>query len=357
MTSQERSVAENATSTTESAACWALEAQQGITDKRRAQRDAWLSERPAHAEAYRIACAALAALDRHAAQPEIMALRQAALAARPERATPSFLLTRGIVVAVLMAGVGWWSLRRDDRASSSPAMSAAPATVVVSSHIDPLRYSTAVGERSTIDLSDGSVMVLNTASSAEVVYTHTERTVRLLQGQALFTVAHGQPAPFRVYAGDRVITAVGTVFDVRLEGERVQVAMIEGTVRVDAPPSRPSVTETGETLSAGETLTAGPQEPVRVKVANVERLASWRSGLLTFEDTRLADAIAEINRYTMHPLTLADASTGNYRVSGTFRVGDSERFARTMTELFPLDLQRSTDGNDVLKNRVAVTNK
>ena len=176
MTSRQRSVAENATRTTEIAASWALEAQQGFTDKRRTQRDAWLSERPAHAEAYRLACDALVALDRHAAQPEIIALRQAALAARPERtAKPSFLLTGGITAAVLMAGVGWWTLQRYEAGSGSPAESGTPATAIAASHIDPLRYSTGVGERSTIDLPDGSVMVLNTTSAAEVIYTRDER--------------------------------------------------------------------------------------------------------------------------------------------------------------------------------------
>ncbi len=62
----------------------------------------------------------------------------------------------------------------------------------------------------------------------------SERAVRLLNGQAIFTVAHGQPAPFRVYAGDKIVTAVGTVFDVRIDGEQVRVSVIEGAVRYRA---------------------------------------------------------------------------------------------------------------------------
>lgn len=344
MTLRHRHMAENDAHIAETAAGWALEAQRGINQKRQAQRDAWLAMRPAHVEAYRIACAALIALDRHAGQPEIIALRQAALAARPERVgTRTGLVTGAIAVIALTIGLGWWSYQREDR--------------IAAVSVDSLDYATAVGERSTIDLPDGSVMVLNTDSSVAVIYTQDERSVRLIRGQALFTVAHGQTAPFRVYAGNRTITAVGTVFDVRLQGERVQVAMLEGTVRVETPRSTPSSTENSETLSAGETLTAGPLEPVRVKLANVQQLASWRSGLLTFEDTPLVDAIAEINRYTTRPLSLAETATGNYRVSGTFRVGDSERFARTMTELFPVDLQRSADGGVVLTSRAAVINK
>ena len=49
-----------------------------MSDKRHAQRDAWLVEHPEHNEAYRIACDALTALDRHAAQPDILALMREA---------------------------------------------------------------------------------------------------------------------------------------------------------------------------------------------------------------------------------------------------------------------------------------
>ena len=44
------------------------------------QRDAWLAASPEHEKAYHAALAALIELDRHAAHPEIMALREAALA-------------------------------------------------------------------------------------------------------------------------------------------------------------------------------------------------------------------------------------------------------------------------------------
>jgi transmembrane sensor len=345
-----------ATGVVELAAAWALESQQPMSDRRRAQRDAWLSERAEHGDAYRTACDALTALDRHAAQPEILALRQAALAAKPERNASSMLRVASVAMAVVLASLGLWTLRLTVVRDNHPVASAVES-VRTAVDSNPLRYATTIGERSTVDLADGSVMVLNTASTAEVVYSRDERAIRLLQGQALFTVAHGQPLPFRVYAGDRIITAVGTVFDVRLDGQRVQVAMLEGTVHIDAPSSQARPQASGESLSAGETFTVGPAEPVRVKVANVERVSSWRSGLLTFEDTRLADAIAEINRYTARPLQLADEQIGNYRVSGTFRVGDPERFARTMTEVFPLRVERTAEGNAVLTSRVPVTNK
>jgi transmembrane sensor len=348
------SLSERAESSEEIAAAWALEQQKGLSPRRRAKRDAWLREHLDNPHRLRAAESALGLLDRHAGQPEILALRSAALAARPERQHVQGRVFAATLGGVLVAGLVIWGLYfRSDApenlaASGEPALAADPRAPTLS------RYSTSIGERSTIPLPDGSTVVLNTASTAEVLYTAAERKVRLLQGQALFTVAHGQSAPFRVYAGDRVITALGTVFDVRLEGPRVEVGMLEGTVRVDSrDPERAGSVATGQVVSAGETLVASAAEPIRIRTADVERTASWRSGLLMFDDTPLDVAVAEVNRYTTSSLVLADAAAATYRVTGTFRVGEPERFARTMTELFPLELARSDDGRVVLRRRPA----
>jgi transmembrane sensor len=324
---------------TKAAAGWALEAEHGLTAARARQLDAWLAADPAHAPALAAAQDALAILAAHAADAEIMALRRAALTARPEplaRYRPPL----AAVAAVLMLAlpVGGWLL-------SERGQPVAEATATLA---ETDRYATAVGERSTITLPDGSVMVLNTASQAEVAYSESARTVRLLRGQALFTVAHGRPAPFRVEAGDRTITAVGTIFDVRMDAARVQVSMLEGTVRVEARLPTAAVPQV-ETLSAGEVLVAAPREPVRVRTDDVGTLTSWREGLITFKDTPLSEAVAEINRYAGRPILLADGATGRHRLSGTFRVGDPQRFARLMTELFPLEMGRTKEGNPILK--------
>lgn len=327
------------------AAAWALEVEQGLTAARAQQLKDWLAADPAHAPALAAAQDALAILAAHAADDEIMALRRAALAARSEpwgRYRPP--VAAAAAVLLLMLPVAGW-LVSEQEGRSPPMVAEATATLAETG-----RYATAVGERSTITLPDGSVMVLNTASQAEVTFGDNARTVRLLRGQALFTVAHGYPAPFRVEAGDRTITAVGTIFDVRMDGARVQVSMVEGTVRVE-PRRHSDLSPQAETLSAGEVLVAAPREPVRVMTADVETLTSWREGLITFKDTPLSEAVAEINRYAGRPILLADAAAGRHRLSGTFRVGDPQRFARLMTELFPLEMGRTKEGNPLLKPR------
>lgn len=312
------------------AAAWVLDEQKGLSRRQRARRDDWLAADPRHAKAYHEALATLSELDRHAAHPEIMALRQAALAhSEPQRTSRKLALWAACAVSILLFGATGWSLFHRFTAVQAAA------------------FATSVGERSTVPLADGSVVTLNTASEVEVAYAADERTVRLLNGQAIFTVAHGQPAPFRVYAGDTVVTAIGTVFDVRIDGDKVSVSVIEGAVRVTPRVDRPVLAD-AETLAAGEALVTSPAGVMSVKQVDIERATSWRSGLLSFQDTPLAEAIAEVNRYTHRQVALADPRLGEYRLSGTFRVGEPERFARAMTQLFPVAVT-STDTGTVIK--------
>jgi transmembrane sensor len=229
-----------------------------------------------------------------------------------------------------------------------PPLHAAPAQAKT--------YTTTVGERSIVTLPDGSRLALNTNSSAEVTYTASERGVRLVRGQALFKVAHNRRQPFRVYAAERVVTATGTRFDVRLEPGLVQVALAEGGVSVESRhrvlPGLPALWGEKEMLVPGKVLRARA-ETVRINQEDIARLTSWRSGVAVFEDTPLSEAVAEMNRYSTATITFADKAAGQHHLSGTFRTGNPERFARTMAELFPLTVTPSDDGRISLSSKAS----
>lgn len=329
----------------EVAAGWVLEEEAGLSLARDSALESWLDESVAHAAAYEQARYAHDAVGRFGGEHEMMALREAALRTRPEHfGRPIGKIAAGLAALALFGGAGWWAFDRAIVANTQPTK--------VASEMASAHYQTETGERSTVSLPDGSVMTLNTASLAELAYSRTERAVRLHHGQALFRVAHDREAPFKVYAGDRVITAIGTSFEVYLDGDHVRVALLEGSVNVGRRNSdetaRPMAVDT---LNAGEVLFAAPGMPTSVRAADVERLLSWKEGLVAFDETPLSEVVKEMNRYASKPLVLADAAVGRHRVSGTFRVGETERFARTMSELFPINNTSSADGQTVLSSK------
>lgn len=192
---------------------------------------------------------------------------------------------------------------------------------------------------------------LNTDTVLRVAYSDTARGVRLVRGQALFEVAHGKPQPFEVYAGDRIITALGTVFDVRLEGAAVKVALVEGHVRVRSRIANPAAAPAAQiVMTPGEVLNARPSAPMLVRTVDVARETSWRSGVIIFDETPLAEAVAELNRYSEEQLVVDDPSIAAFHVSGVFKTGDLTRFARTVEEILPVDME-ARRGRTILLSR------
>lgn len=194
------------------------------------------------------------------------------------------------------------------------------------------RYETSVGERDPIRLSDGSQIILNTNTLLDVAYSPDERRVVLRHGEALFSVAHDPGKPFRVYAGARVIEAIGTAFSVqRREDESLEVLVTEGRVNVrsgaGASPAPPVPNSVELSLRAGEYLhtQSGERSPAKAVMerAEMEQRLSWRSGLLVFRGDRLEQVLAEASRYTTIRLE-ADAAILSRRVAAVVPTGDIE---------------------------------
>jgi transmembrane sensor len=211
-------------------------------------------------------------------------------------------------------------------------------------------YATQVGERSTIMLADGSTVVLNTASRIHVAFDEQTRRVQLLAGQAWFEVAKNQPRPFVVEAGDRIVTAHGTAFDVKLEGQsQVQVTLIEGRVSVETNSktgAAPTIPE-HEDLLPGDQLIVTSARPAVMRKTDVVKATSWREGQIIFDDDTLEMAVTEVNRYSPKKIIL-DPKLANLRMSGVFIAGHSDSFVQTVTGNFPIRVTQDREGQIVL---------
>lgn len=206
-------------------------------------------------------------------------------------------------------------------------------------------YASGVGEVRNLVLADGSSATLGSDSRIAVHIGRAARDVALLQGEAFFDVAHDRGRPFVVAAGSRRVVAVGTRFSVRQDAASLRVVVTGGTVRLDGPRGEDGRAPPAMLLPAGSVATAGPDGVLvrTLAVAEAERLLQWRSGFLSFEDTALAAAVAEFNRYTTRKLVLADATVARLRIGGNVRWDNADGFARLLELGFPVRAERLPD--------------
>lgn len=217
------------------------------------------------------------------------------------------------------------------------AVAAAAAFLYVSL---PNTVETGIGERRTIVLADGSSVELGPLSKIKYRNDADRRSIWIESGEAYFDVRHDPARPFVVLAGDQRIVDVGTRFSVRRDTADVSVAVIEGRVEIDstAAPQRAAVM-----VNQGGLADARADAPVRIAhdpVAVANRL-SWRSGMLAFDATPLADVAAEFNRYNRQQLVIASPTAGAMQIGGRFRATHVDGFAALLRDNYGLKVQVS----------------
>lgn len=307
------------------AAQWLARRDRGLSA---AEQDAylqWLQEDPEHG-------AALARLEltwrmldplrqwrpEHSPQPnpDLLAPRS-----RARRTWPVWTGALAAAAAVALAAVVWWSPAARPEAHRAAVI-----------HPGPERMA----------LEDGSVVELNAGAKVEVNFTAQERHVRLVRGEALFTVAKNPARPFIVNAEKVAVRAVGTAFSVQLDRAEVSVLVTEGKVRLDELGGERGTDGSAREIShlvagqqavvstTGKNGSVGSCQVREFSPAEIERALAWQGLRLEFVDMPLRDVVAEFNRYNMRKLVVGDAATGSILVGGNFRADNLDSFVRLL---------------------------
>lgn len=221
-------------------------------------------------------------------------------------------------------------------------------TVLLNDWLGAGAYDTGIGEQQMVVLGDGSRMSLNTSTRVRVELSATQRAVLVEHGEALFEVAKDARRPFVVRVGGTEVTALGTLFSVRLRGQGDQagpaltVALIEGSVSVRPPADGASAgieRSPPILLQPGQRMRMPRPGDAKVDRPRMDPLVAWKRGEAVFDDVALDEAVAEMNRYSLTPIVLVGApALGGCRVSGQFRTGDNASFARAVAALHGLAL-------------------
>jgi transmembrane sensor len=284
----------------------------------------WAAPSPAHAIALARAGVAWQQAGRLRAAPPVMVDEAiAGLAGRVEA-----WLTRRQAIGGLIAG----------------SAVAGAATVAVRSLHSVDRYRTALGQRRSLLLADGSRIELNTATAIEVRLEAKRRLVHLLQGEAMFDIAHDAARPFLVRVGPSLLRVLGTAFNVRLRQDLVELTVSRGEVGVqdgDAPMQRVSA-------GSGAVIRAGAVAVTPLNRQIVGQRLAWQGGIIVFDGETLAQAVEEFNRYRAQPLVIGESRVAALRIGGRFSTADSAKLVEALQESFPVRAVTAPDHSVIL---------
>lgn len=223
-------------------------------------------------------------------------------------------------------------------------------------------FTTAHGEQRIWELSDNTVVHLNSDTKISVKFEQHSRSINLAYGQAYFEVAKDPARPFHVLVGNVTLQDIGTSFDVFRTDKQVVVTVVEGHVAISMRPAPSSaVTALAQTgadggngtatspsattiadLRAGQQATIQASGNVRTSpAADVGLATAWMRQEIIFERESVQQVAAEFNRYNQIQIEISDPRIARYRISGLFHTYDVDSFVEFLRGLRHVHVTRS----------------
>jgi transmembrane sensor len=201
-------------------------------------------------------------------------------------------------------------------------------------------YTSTKGQIRRVTLADKSVLRLNGASSARIVFEDNDRRAALGQAEAAFLIAPSG-RPFLISAGDREVRMdAGELNILRQATPSGAVSVV--TVRKGQAKIYPvgQAEQTGITARPGEQVSRidGQSQPTP-RAVNPNNAFAWETHQLAYDKAPLSEVIADLNRYVARPIRLGDPSLAAMPFTGLLTLEGEEGLLRKIEMELPVQDQ------------------
>lgn len=208
------------------------------------------------------------------------------------------------------------------------------------------------GEKARVSFSDGTKVMLNSASSIQFPkeFQGSNREV-YLEGEAYFEVAHDPDHPFIVHVQDTEVEVLGTEFNVRgwKEDPAVEVAVRDGKVAVGSTDTQledhPQIILTKDLYTSVNR--GAPPSPAQS--INITSHLIWTHGGLFFDNVPFLQVIRDIERRFNVNIKGVDADLMEIPYTGTFQYAELDEVLSVVAASMGFEYQR--DGSEIIINK------
>lgn len=198
-------------------------------------------------------------------------------------------------------------------------------------------YRTASGEIRNLTLPDGSRIVLNSDSAIDLDYSDKARTLRLVRGELLVTVASDRERPFQVQTRHLTATALGTQYTVEQADTFSRVAVQESSVAVT-----PNDSGSPLTLSAGQRADLDSNGVIARETTPTYR-PDWADGRLVFSNAPLPQVVERLGRHRTGLVRLSEELSHRLlHFTGVLPANDSDTALALLADSLDLQVQAFT---------------
>jgi transmembrane sensor len=161
-------------------------------------------------------------------------------------------------------------------------------------------FKTSYGEKATLELTNGSQIILNANSHLSYSYRGSQEKGQVmdifLNGEAWFDIVPFEgdgTGTYRIHTGHGVVEVLGTTFVIQTSQKLTRAVLEEGVIRLDIDKTKSTEYEEGIVLSPGQFVEFN-QDTGRIELreVNTDLYTSWIRDVWVFDQTPLRE-IAE----------------------------------------------------------------
>lgn len=219
--------------------------------------------------------------------------------------------------------------------------------------IKKLKYNTLnvpYGKRFNVELSDGSVVYLNSGTSIKFPVQFMEGKDREIEieGEAFFDVAHDENSTFRVRSNGAILEVYGTKFNFKNfpEDPFSEIILTEGSVGVKSDLNDKEMVRIKPSFKAKLNKSGNDVEVTQV---NTKLYTSWIDGRVVFRNENIDNLIMKLERLYNVSITNNNQNLSNNFFNATIYVENEtiEDVLNYLKEVYSIDYQ-------VVKNKIII---
>ena len=150
------------------------------------------------------------------------------------------------------------------------------------------------GKQSSITLSDGSKVWLNSGSVLEFPsqFIGNKREIFLNSGELFVEVTSDSQKPFFVNTSQMSVKVYGTKFNISAYSDMPQsIVLVEGSVGIKSKSHKELI------LKPNQQAKLSSDDRFSIKEVDINEFVSWKSGYLIFNETPMTEVLRQIERY------------------------------------------------------------
>lgn len=211
-----------------------------------------------------------------------------------------------------------------------------------------LSKQTRAGQKSTIELADGSIVHLNSNSSLSYPETFTgdERIVNL-SGEGFFEITENKNSPFIVQSQKLRIKVLGTTFNVYNQetSQKSFITVSSGEVLVSLNEKTADIQDLAHIKPNQQLSFDHRNQNFEINEVKTDNIIAWKDGNIIFENTPMSDVVTQLQRWYGIDIELENKGIHACRFTGTFQDVPLEYILNALTMISSLNYKIDTAQN------------